>query len=347
MSTDVLTNGVAVAEPVKQTARDFQSDQDVRWCPGCGDYSILAQVQRTLPDFSIPVEKYVFIAGIGCSSRFPYYMDTYGFHTIHGRASVIAAGVKMVHSDLSVWVATGDGDGLSIGGNHTIHTLRRNFDLNILLFNNKIYGLTKGQYSPTSEHGKKTKSTPFGSIDHPFNPILLALGAEGTFIARTMDRDPKHLQMILKRGQQHHGTSFVEVLQNCNIFNDGAFLAFTEKDTKDDNCVFIEHGKPMVFAKGTKGIRLNGFQPEVISLADGTHTVDDCLVYDETSKELAYIIARLSDKPGFPTAFGVFLVEDRAVYEDEMNEQISWAKNKFGDGDLEKLMQSGNTWVVK
>ncbi len=347
MSTDVSTNGAATAAPVKLTAKDFTSDQDVRWCPGCGDYSILAQVQRTLPDMNVPVEKYVFVAGIGCSSRFPYYMDTYGFHSIHGRAPVIAAGVKMVQPDLSVWVATGDGDGLSIGGNHFIHALRKNFDLNVVLFNNRIYGLTKGQYSPTSEHGKKTKSTPFGSIDHPFNPVLLALGAEGTFIARTMDRDPKHMQYVLHRAPKHHGLSFVEVFQNCNIFNDGAFELFTEKDTKDDNCVFIEHGKPMLFAKGKKGIRLNGFKPEVISLEDGKHTVDDVLVYDETNKELAFIVARLSEMPGFPTAFGVFLVEQREVYEDEMAQQITWAKNKFGDGDLEKLLKSGNTWVVQ
>lgn len=349
MSTDVKTNGAAVATaaPVKLTAKDFTSDQDVRWCPGCGDYSILAQVQRTLPDMSIPVEKYVFVAGIGCSSRFPYYMDTYGFHSIHGRATSIASGVKMANPDLSVWVATGDGDGLSIGGNHFIHTLRKNFNLNIILFNNRIYGLTKGQYSPTSEHGKKTKSTPFGSIDHPFNPVLLALGAEGTFIARTMDRDPKHMQYVLHRAPQHHGTSFVEVFQNCNIFNDGAFEQYTEKDTKDENCVFIEHGKPMLFAKGKKGIRLNGFKPEVVSLEDGTHTVDDVLVYDETNKELAFIVARLSEMPGFPTAFGVFLVEERPAYEDEMTGQITWAKQKFGDGDLEKLLQQGNTWVVQ
>jgi len=353
MSTEVATNGVqakatATDAPVKQTAKDFQSDQDVRWCPGCGDYSILAQVQRTLPDFNVPVEKYVFIAGIGCSSRFPYYMDTYGFHTIHGRAPAIASGVKMVNPSLAVWIATGDGDGLSIGGNHFIHCLRRNYDVNLIMFNNRIYGLTKGQYSPTSEHGKKTKSTPFGSIDHPFNPVLVALGAEATFIARSMDRDPKHMQAMVKRAEEHHGTSFIEVYQNCNIFNDGAFFAFTEKETKDDNSIFIEHGKPMLFGKDhSKGIRLDGFQPEVISFAEGKWSPNDALVYNETSKELAFITARLSEMENFPTPFGVFLVEKRSVYEDEMDEQIKWAKGKFGEGDLEKLLNSGNTWVVQ
>ncbi len=346
MTTDTKTIATNGAKAPALAAKDFSSGIDVRWCPGCGDYSILAQVQRTLPDFGEVKDHYVFVAGIGCSSRFPYYMSTYGFHSIHGRAPVIAAGVKMANPDLDVWVASGDGDLLSIGGNHFIHTLRRNVDLNIMMFNNRIYGLTKGQYSPTSEHGKKTKSTPFGSIDHPFNPVLVALGAEGTFIARSMDRDPKHLQAMLHRAHEHRGTSFVEIYQNCNIFNDGAFEIFTEKDTKDDHCVFIEHGKPMLFGKGTKAIRLDGFRPEVIDLTAGKWSASDALVYDETNKELAYIVARLSDHPEFPTAFGVFLVEDRPTYDKEMTEQIDWAKKKFGDGDLKKLLHSGNTWVV-
>jgi len=350
-SNGAHTNGAIAPDPVapaKLTAKEFQSDQDVRWCPGCGDYSILAQMQRALPDFNVPTEKYVFVAGIGCSSRFPYYMNTYGFHGIHGRAPAIASGVKMVNPGLTVWVATGDGDGLSIGGNHFIHMLRRNFNLNVIMFNNRIYGLTKGQYSPTSEHGKKTKSTPFGSIDHPFNPVLVALGVEASFIARSMDRDAKHMQQMIKRAEEHHGTSFIEVYQNCNIYNDGAFFAFTEKETKDENSLFIEHGKPMLFGKDkNKGIRMDGFQPKVITFEEGKWGPNDASLYDETNKELAFIIARLSEMEGFPTPFGVFLVESRSVYEDEMTEQIAWSKSKFGDGDLEKLLHSGNTWVVQ
>ncbi|MGH2567137.1 MAG: 2-oxoacid:ferredoxin oxidoreductase subunit beta, partial [Bacteroidota bacterium] len=242
-----LVTQTAKFELPKYTAKDFQSDQDVRWCPGCGDYSILAQTQRVMPDFGIPRHKMVFVSGIGCSSRFPYYMNTYGFHSIHGRATAIASGLKMARPDLTVWVVTGDGDGFSIGGNHMIHLMRRNLDIKVLLFNNQIYGLTKGQYSPTSEMGKVTKSSPYGSIDYPFNPASLCLGASSTFVARTLDRDPKHMQSVLKRAAEHRGTSFVEVYQNCNVFNDGAFFQFTEKETKDDNVVFLEHGKPLVF----------------------------------------------------------------------------------------------------
>jgi 2-oxoglutarate/2-oxoacid ferredoxin oxidoreductase subunit beta len=327
------------------TAKDFTSDQDVRWCPGCGDYSILAQVQRTLPSLGYRKEDVVFVAGIGCSSRFPYYMSTYGFHGIHGRAVAIATGLKAAHKNLSVWVATGDGDCLSIGGNHFIHALRKNFDINILMFNNRIYGLTKGQYSPTSEHGKKTRSTPYGSIDHPFNPIMMALGAEGTFVARSMDRDPKHLQHVITRAARHHGTSYMEVLQNCNIFNDGAFELYTEKETKSDNAIFIEHNKPLVFgANADKGIRLDGFRPKVVSLAE--YSVDDLLVYDETSKELAFILAHMNDTPGFPMPFGVFLAIDRPVYEDELARQIDAAIAKEGKGDLDQLLNEGNTWVI-
>jgi 2-oxoglutarate ferredoxin oxidoreductase subunit beta len=229
------------------TAKDFSTDQEVRWCPGCGDYSILAQVQKVMPTLGIPRENIVIISGIGCSSRFPYYMNTYGMHSIHGRAAAIASGLKAARPDLSVWIVTGDGDSLSIGGNHTIHLLRRNFNLNVLLFNNQIYGLTKGQYSPTSEINKVTKSTPFGSIDHPFNPLALALGADATFVARTMDRDPKHMQAMLLRTNQHKGASFLEIYQNCNIFNDGAFEIFTEKGTKPQETLFLEQGKPLTF----------------------------------------------------------------------------------------------------
>lgn len=249
--------------PVKLTIKDFQSDQDVRWCPGCGDYSILAQVQRVFPEFPHAKENFVAVSGIGCSSRFPYYMDIYGIHGIHGRATAIASGVKIANPKLDVWVATGDGDGLSIGGNHMIHMLRRNLNIKILLFNNQIYGLTKGQYSPTSLLGQVTKSTPIGVIDYPFVPVSLALGASATFVARTMDRDPKHLQEMVRRAEKHQGSAFVEIYQNCNVFNDGAFFQFTEKETRDNTIVYLEHGKPLVFGKQKeKGIRLNGFTPE-------------------------------------------------------------------------------------
>lgn len=338
---------VVSSEPVKYVAKDFQSDQDVRWCPGCGDYSILAQTQRILPDLGIPRHKMVFVSGIGCSSRFPYYMDTYGFHSIHGRATAVASGLKLARPDLSVWVVTGDGDGLSIGGNHMIHLLRRNIDIKVLLFNNQIYGLTKGQYSPTSEKGKITKSTPSGSIDYPFNPASLALGSSASFVARTLDRDPKHMQMVLKRAAGHKGTSFVEIYQNCNVFNDGAFYRFTEKDTKDDQVVFIEHGKPLVFGKErNKGIRLNGFTLEVVSLADGKYSVNDLLVHDETDTTLSFILADMTYKQHLPRPIGVFLANDRPCYDEEMTKQIDASKQKRGDGDMKKLLNSGETWVI-
>src|SRR6476660_6078595 len=275
------------------TAKDFSTDQEVRWCPGCGDYSILAQVQNVMPTLGIPRENIVIVSGIGCSSRFPYYMNTYGMHSIHGRATAVASGLKAARPDLSVWIVTGDGDGLSIGGNHTIHLLRRNFDVNILLFNNQIYGLTKGQYSPTSEEKKVTKSTPFGSIDHPFNPLALALGADATFIARSMDRDVKHLQAMLLRTHAHRGTSFLEIYQNCNIFNDGAFEIFTEKSTKADEGLFLEQGKPLVFgASQNKGIRLDGFTPIVVELNQG-YSPDDLWVHDENDIYKAQILTRM------------------------------------------------------
>ncbi len=341
------TNGNGEVQTKKYTAKDFASDQDVRWCPGCGDYSILAQVQRILPELDTPKEKHVFISGIGCSSRFPYYMDAYGVHGIHGRAPAIASGVKTANPDLTVWVASGDGDALSIGGNHLIHTLRRNIGLKILMFNNRIYGLTKGQYSPTSELGKKTKSTPFGTIDYPFNPVQLALGAEGTFVARSLDRDPKHLQQILLRAARHKGTAFIEIYQNCNVFNDGAFLLLTEKETKPDNVLYLEHGKPLVFGKeNDKGIRLNGFTPEVVSLKDGKISVNDLPVYDEKSFDMAVLLATFSDRVGFPTPIGIFFATERKTYEDMMVSQIQEVTKKRGVGDLDKLLKSGNTWVV-
>ncbi|MDQ7039681.1 MAG: thiamine pyrophosphate-dependent enzyme [Rhodothermus sp.] len=327
--------------------KDFASDQDVRWCPGCGDYAILATVQRLLPDLGIPRENIVFISGIGCSSRFPYYMNTYGMHSIHGRAPAIATGLKASRPELDVWIITGDGDGLSIGGNHLIHILRRNLNVQILLFNNQIYGLTKGQYSPTSEAGKVTKSSPYGSIDHPFNPVTLALGANATFVARSMDRDTKHLQEMLRKAHDHQGAAFVEIYQNCNIFNDGAFFQFTERDTKPQRALFLEHGKPLVFDAGRKGIRLDGLRPEAIDLTNGQWSLDDCLVYDETNRELAYIMARIFFHSDLPQPFGIFYREKRPTYEDLLHRQIAEVTARKGKGDLQALLRSGDTWVIE
>ncbi|MAT38800.1 MAG: 2-oxoacid:ferredoxin oxidoreductase subunit beta [Ectothiorhodospiraceae bacterium] len=332
-------------DAVKLTAKDFASDQDVRWCPGCGDYSILAQVQRTLPSLGIKRENIVWVAGIGCSSRFPYYMSTYGFHGIHGRALAIASGLKSAHPDLSVWVATGDGDCLSIGGNHFLHAMRRNIDVNVVMFNNQIYGLTKGQYSPTSEYGKKTRSTPFGAIDHPVNPILMAIGAESTFVARTMDRDPKHMQEMISRAAAHKGVAFLDVLQNCNIFNDGAFEQFTDKKQRPETTVYLEHGKPLVFGKDdSKGIKLDGLTPRIVDL--GEHSKDDLLVHNEKDPNLAAVLGRMVEQPGLPMPFGVFLAIDRKTYDGEMRDQIELVTEKKGQGDLKALFNQGRTWVI-
>lgn len=332
------------------TAKDFATDQEVRWCPGCGDYSILAQVQKVMPTLGIPKENIVIVSGIGCSSRFPYYMNTYGMHSIHGRATAVASGLKAARPDLSVWIVTGDGDCLSIGGNHTIHLLRRNFDVNILLFNNQIYGLTKGQYSPTSEEHKITKSTPFGSIDHPFNPLALAMGADASFIGRSMDRDVKHLQQMLLRAQGHKGASFLEIYQNCNIFNDGAFEIFTEKATKPEEALFLEQGKPLVFgAAQNKGIKLDGLRPVVVNLEEGAST-DDLWIHDERDFYKAQILVRLFDDPSrdrhFPRPFGVFFETDRACYEDQMAMQIEEAIAIKGKGDLDKLLRGREIWTI-
>jgi 2-oxoglutarate ferredoxin oxidoreductase subunit beta len=336
------------AAPVKLTIKDFQSDQDVRWCPGCGDYSILAQVQRVLPEFTHKKENYVMISGIGCSSRFPYYMDTFGIHGIHGRAPAIASGVKIANPDLQVWMATGDGDGLSIGGNHMIHLLRRNLNIKVLMFNNQIYGLTKGQFSPTSLLGQVTKSTPYGVIDNPFVPVSLALGSGATLVARTMDRDPKHLQEMVRRAERHKGTAFVEIYQNCNVFNDGAFFAFTEKESRDDTVVYLEHGKPMVFGKQKeKGIRLNGFTPEVVTTTEGKYSVSDLLVHDENDSTLAFILANMIHNPTLPRAMGIFLATERVVYEEQAQNQIARAKAKKGEGNLQKLLDGEETWVIQ
>ncbi len=333
------------------TAKDFATDQEVRWCPGCGDYSILAQVQKVMPALGIPKENIVFISGIGCSSRFPYYMNTFGMHSIHGRATAIASGLKASRPDLSVWIITGDGDSLSIGGNHFIHLLRRNFDVNILLFNNQIYGLTKGQYSPTSEEHKVTKSTPFGSIDHPFNPLALAMGADASFIARSMDRDPKHLQAMLLRSYGHKGSSFLEIYQNCNIFNDGAFEIFTEKGTKMEESLFMEQGQPLVFGTNKdKGIRLDGYKPVLVNLSEGQST-DDLWIHDETDLYKAQILVRMFDDPAaeehFPRPFGVFFASERACYEEVMQMQIDEAIALRGEGDLDKLLRGKETWTIE
>lgn len=335
-------------EPPKLKRQDFISDQDVRWCPGCGDYSILAQTQKILPDLGIPREKFVMISGIGCSSRFPYYVQTYGMHSIHGRAPAIATGVKASNPDLSVWVMTGDGDGLSIGGNHLVHTMRRNIDLKIVLFNNRIYGLTKGQYSPTSEFGKKTKSTPMGSIDYPVNPIHIALAAESSFVARSLDIDTKHLAETLTRAAHHKGAAFVEVFQNCNIFNDGAFRDFTERNVREDRMIYLEHGKPLIFGKDrNKGLRLKGTRLEVVELGNGI-SESDLLVFDEQDESpvLAYLLSGMSF-PNFPVPMGVFRNIQKPTYEYLLDQQVKRSVDLFGKGDLEKLFNSGDTWVVK
>ncbi len=328
------------------TSQDFTSDQDIRWCPGCGDYSILAQMKKVLPTLGVAPENTVFISGIGCSSRFPYYVNTYGIHSIHGRAPAVATGLKCARPDLSVWVITGDGDGLSIGGNHLMHAIRRNLDINIVLFNNQIYGLTKGQYSPTSPLGKVTKSTPSGSVDNPIHPLSVAIGCEATFVARSIDVHVKHLAATLKRAAEHRGTSFVEVYQNCNVFNDGAFEWATGRDTKADTTIEIEHGKPLIFGKNRdKGIRLNGMQLEVVELGKGIQE-DDLLFHDEklTEPSLAYLLSRMRH-PEFPEPIGVFRCVDRPRYEERMTAQIEEAKAKRS-GNLEALFNSGDTWVV-
>jgi 2-oxoglutarate/2-oxoacid ferredoxin oxidoreductase subunit beta len=331
------------------TATDFASDQDVRWCPGCGDYSILAQMKKMLPSLGVPREKIVFVSGIGCSSRFPYYMDTYGFHGIHGRAPAIASGLKISRPDLSVWVITGDGDALSIGGNHLMHAIRRNVDLKIILFNNQIYGLTKGQYSPTSPLGARTKSTPYGSVDNPLSPLCVAIGSEATFVARSVDVDIKHLTMVLERAAHHQGTAFVEVYQDCNVFNSGAFNYAAKKDEKDDNVVYLEHGRPLIFGKNRdKGIRVNEMsRPEVVQLG-GDIKEDDLLFHDEKAEEpsLAFLLARMRH-PQFPEPVGVFRSVERPIYDQAVHAQVENAVRQRGEGDLEALFNSGDTWMVE
>ncbi len=333
------------------TRKDFQTDQEVRWCPGCGDYAILAAVQSVFPELGIPREKFVVVSGIGCSSRFPYYMNTYGFHSIHGRAPAIATGVKIANPELEVWMATGDGDALAIGGNHTIHMLRRNVGIKVLLFNNRIYGLTKGQYSPTSEFHKITKSTPFGSPDRPFNPVSLAIGAEATFVARSVDIFQAHLKDTLRAAAAHKGSAFVEILQNCNIFNDGAWVSLTEKDARSEHVIQIEHGKPLVFGKNRdKGIRRKpDGDIEVVALGNGV-TEADLIVHDahHPRPSYAFLLSHMEGRPGFPSHIGVLRAwDDLPRYEDVVNNQVGEIIQQKGPGDLKKLLQGGDTWEVK
>jgi len=330
------------------TRKDFVSDQEVRWCPGCGDYAILAAIQSVMPELGIPREKIVFLSGIGCASRFPYYMNTYGLHGIHGRAPAIATGLATTRPDLSVWVVMGDGDALSIGGNHLIHALRRNVNLKMLIFNNQIYGLTKGQYSPTSEQGKVTKSTPFGSLERPFNPVSVALGAEGTFVARTMDVERKHLPAVLRRAAAHRGSAFVEIYQNCNIFNDGAFLALTSKEGGSRNRIYLEHGKPVRFGTDLeKGVRMDkDGRLEIVSVNDVE--ISHLVVHDEhrDNPSLAFALSRIAEGPTTPTPFGIFRDVQRPVYGEVMENQLRSASEKQGPGDLERLLFTEDTWTV-
>jgi 2-oxoglutarate ferredoxin oxidoreductase subunit beta len=336
-------------QPATLTKKDFVSDQEVRWCPGCGDYAILSAVQGLMPELGVQPHKTVFVTGIGCSGRFVYYMDTYGVHGIHGRAPAIATGLATARPDLSVWIVTGDGDALSIGGNHLIHSLRRNINVKILMFNNQIYGLTKGQYSPTSEEGKVTKSTPFGSLDHPFNPVALALGAEATFVARSIDVDRAHLTGILRSAAEHEGTAFVEIYQNCNVFNDDAFIALTGKETKGLNQIRLEHGEPVVFGPNEErcvAVEYDGS----LRVADRADVPEELVYVHDAHREdpsVAFALAHLSKGPTEPTAIGVFRDVKRPVYGELMERQIERATEKLGQGDLGKLLNSGDIWVVK
>jgi 2-oxoglutarate/2-oxoacid ferredoxin oxidoreductase subunit beta len=345
----MIMGGDGNGQPATLTKKDFVSDQEVRWCPGCGDYAILSAVQGLMPDLGVPPDRTVFVTGIGCSGRFVYYMDTYGIHGIHGRAPAIATGLATARPDLSVWIVTGDGDALSIGGNHLIHSLRRNINVKILMFNNQIYGLTKGQYSPTSEEGKVTKSTPFGSLDHPFNPVALALGAEATFVARTIDVDRAHLTGVLRRAAEHDGTAFVEIYQNCNVFNDDAFIALTGKETKGLNQIRLEHGEPVLFGPESErcvAVEYDGS----LRIADRADVPEELVYVHDAHREdpsVAFALAHLSGGPTEPTAIGIFRDVKRPVYGELMERQIERATEKLGQGDLAKLLNSGDTWVVK
>lgn len=340
---------VTATDPSTLQKKDFVAEGDVKWCPGCGDYSILSSVQTVLPTLGIPKEQFAFISGIGCSSRFPYYMATYGFHTIHGRALTVASGVKMSNPNLSVWVVTGDGDGLSIGGNHTMHAIRRNVDVKILLFNNRIYGLTKGQYSPTSEQGKVTKTSVMGSIDRPINPVSLAIASGATFVARTAAHNPKHLQATLLAAAAHKGTAFVEIFQNCNIFNDGAFAKYLNKETKDVENLYLEPGQPLLFNGDTKGILLESGSHPQLKIADNTGDTSKFMIHDPTvdDETLAYLVGHLGiDDPSMPTAMGVIRSVSRPAYGEMLVAQETQAILKKGQGDLKSLIYSGEMWTV-
>ena len=330
------------------TRKDFVTDQEVRWCPGCGDYAILSATQQVLPELGVPREKFVIVSGIGCAARFPYYMNVYGFHTVHGRAPSIATGIKITNPDLSVWIVSGDGDALSIGGNHLIHLMRRNVDVNLLLFDNRIYGLTKGQYSPTSELGKKTKSTPYGSVDRPFNPIALALGAGATFVARSVDVFTPHLKRTLEAAHGHRGTSFVQIYQNCNIFNDGAFDSFREKGLRDDHTLLLEHGKPLVFGKErNRGIRLDAdFRPRIVELGGGV-TEADLVVHDERGSVGYLAMLAALEPPEFPVPLGVLRSTEAPVFDEAVRAQIAQVTRERGRGDLSRALAAGQTWTIE
>ncbi len=336
---------------VKLTHKDFASDQDVRWCPGCGDYSILANVQRVMPDLGLPRENFVFVSGIGCSSRFPYYMNTYGFHTIHGRAPAFATGIKCANPELSVWIVTGDGDGLSIGGNHLLHTIRRNLDLQILLFNNRVYGLTKGQYSPTSLVGMTTKSTPDGSIDHPVDPLAFALGSGATFVARTVDVDAPHLQDMLRRAFAHKGTSFIEILQNCPVYNDDEFIEVEDRKQRVNASLKLQDGEPLVFGPegDRKGIRIEDGVPSVVQLSNGQNPLKaGVAIHNERHDSPAYAFALATlTRPNFPVPVGVFRAVDKPSYETMLTAQVTNAIARKGEGDLQALLDSSETWTVE
>ena len=340
-------NDIIVAADL--TPKDFTSDQEVRWCPGCGDYAIVKSVRKALAEIGTPTENVVFISGIGCAARFPYYMSTYGFHTIHGRAPAFATGVKLANPELDVWVVGGDGDMLSIGGNHTLHVLRRNVDLNILLFNNEIYGLTKGQYSPTSREGTLSPSTPMGSVDHPVSATSFALGAGARFVARSVDTDQKHMPLVLKRAHEHKGASFVEIFQNCIVYNDATFADFTERATAADTQLHVEHGQPLIYGKErNKGIRVNHniLDLEVVTVGENGVTLDDVLVHDQTNRTLAGWLARM-EMPGFPVAIGVLYCDPSESYESGVQRQNEDAKQKSPSQDLNSLLKSGHTWTVE
>ncbi len=336
-----------MSETITYTKKDFVSDQEVRWCPGCGDYSILSAIQTAMTQIGKKREDICFVSGIGCSSRFPYYMNTFGMHTIHGRAAAIASGLKIHNPNLSVWVATGDGDAMAIGGNHLIHALRRNIDIKIIMFNNEIYGLTKGQYSPTTKEGVVTKTTPYGVIDHPFTPASLALGCDATFFARTIDTDIKHMTSVILEAAAHKGSAFVEIYQNCVIFSDKIHDPYTNKATRDDNTVKVEHGKPMIFGKEqNKGLILVGTKPQVVTIGEKGITEKDLMVHDKSDDNMAYILSRMKF-PELPVALGVFRQVTKSSYEADLEGQIATVTAKKGPGNMKALLASGQTWDVR